>query len=240
MSFKINTVCNMDCLKGMRGMNDNCVDISITSPPYNISNNKYQNYDDNKKYYREFIVEVIKEMIRVTKHYSFFNFQLIKNNQVDFLEILNRFRYNIKDIIIWHKKQAVSTNTGCLINSYEMIISLSKIQNPISKKYNYSFFDSNTTNVIYGDNASIKELEMNKGFNKATFPLYFARWFIEKFTREGDLVLDPFAGSGTTNIACKQLNRNCLSFEIDYEQCQHIRERLNQKRITKFGLSKYT
>lgn len=242
MNFKINAVCNMDCLKGMRGFNDNCIDMSITSPPYNIYNNKYKNFDDNQKYYRQFIVEVIEELIRVTKHYTFFNFQLIKNNQIDYFEIMNRFRYNIKDMIIWHKKQAVATNNKCLINTYEIILALSKHTNHISKKYDYSFFNSNTKNVIYGNNAGTKELEMSKGTNKATYPLYFARWFIEKFTRRGDLVLDPFGGSGTTNIACKQLDRNCISFEIDDEQVQHSRERLSQTRIKAFKdrLSAYT
>lgn len=50
---------------------------------------------------------------------------------------------------------------------------------------------------------------------------------LERLTQENDLVLDPFAGSGTVAAACKILNRRCISFEIDPEQAQLARERVS-------------
>ena len=243
MTFKINAICNMDCLKGMKGMNDKCVDISITSPPYNLGSDKYESYDDNRGDYREFIINVINEMIRVTKHYSFFNFQMLKDNQLVYLEIMHRFRYNIKDIIIWHKKRPVNCSPKeCLTPLYEFILVLCERYKTSSKKYEYSFFNNEDIgNVIHGHSSTAtKEMETNRGTNKATFPLYIPLWFINKFTKVGDLVFDPFTGSGTTALACKQTDRNFFGYEIDYEQCVHARERLSQTRINKFGLSNYT
>lgn len=56
----------------------------------------------------------------------------------------------------------------------------------------------------------------NKG-HSAAFPKELPSWFIKLFTQEGDLVLDPFLGSGTTAVAAKELSRNYLGFEIKEE-----------------------
>ena len=53
-----------------------------------------------------------------------------------------------------------------------------------------------------------------------------ADWFIEKFTKEGDTVLDPFAGTGTTGVACKNLNRNYILIEQEPEYVKIIKDRL--------------
>ena len=66
------------------------------------------------------------------------------------------------------------------------------------------------------------------GYKKhpATFPVALPDWFIRLFTDEGDTVLDPFAGSGTTLIAAGNLNRNGIGIETNREYCELIRQRL--------------
>ena len=61
----------------------------------------------------------------------------------------------------------------------------------------------------------------------ATFPYDLAKDHIITWSEEGDIVLDPFAGSGTTLLASKNNNRNFLGFEIFKEYCDLIDERLN-------------
>ena len=54
----------------------------------------------------------------------------------------------------------------------------------------------------------------NKNVHPATFPISLARKVIELFTHEGELVLDPFAGSGTTLLAAQDINRNCVGIDL--------------------------
>ena len=61
----------------------------------------------------------------------------------------------------------------------------------------------------------------------ATFPVQLPSWFIELFTDPGDVVLDPFAGSGTTLAAAKELGRNSVGIDICEEFCLLIKDRLS-------------
>ncbi len=73
----------------------------------------------------------------------------------------------------------------------------------------------------------------NKG-HSAAFPEVLPEWFIRLFTTEGDVVLDPFAGSGTTLVAASRLSRKSVGFELLDEHCQVAKERLGleRKRLT--------
>lgn len=58
-------------------------------------------------------------------------------------------------------------------------------------------------------------------------PLALMEYVIKTYTNEGDLVLDPVAGSGTTGEACNNLNRRCILIEKEKENCDIIKNRLN-------------
>ena len=59
----------------------------------------------------------------------------------------------------------------------------------------------------------------------AQMPIELAEEYIKACTKEGDTVIDPFGGSGTTLIACEKLNRNCFIMEINPETCSTIKKR---------------
>ncbi|MCS7310362.1 MAG: site-specific DNA-methyltransferase [Armatimonadetes bacterium] len=63
----------------------------------------------------------------------------------------------------------------------------------------------------------------------ATFPVDLPAWFIKLFTEPGDVVLDPFIGSGTTAVACVRLGRKYIGFEWNPEYVQVARQRLAQE-----------
>jgi len=63
----------------------------------------------------------------------------------------------------------------------------------------------------------------------AVFPVKLAEEIISNFSKKGDIVLDPFIGSGTTAVACKKLHRKYIGFEISPEYCKIISERLSQQ-----------
>ena len=65
----------------------------------------------------------------------------------------------------------------------------------------------------------------NRG-HSAAFPVEIPKWFIKLFTQANDVVLDPFVGSGTTAVACEELNRRFIGIEVKPEYCQIARDRL--------------
>lgn len=71
----------------------------------------------------------------------------------------------------------------------------------------------------------------DKNLHPATFPISLAKRIIELFTHEGELVLDPFVGSGTTLVAAQDLNRNAVGFDLKAEYISLCDSRLNQSSI---------
>lgn len=71
----------------------------------------------------------------------------------------------------------------------------------------------------------------NKNLHPATFPLSLAKRVIELFSHEGELVIDPFVGSGTTLLAAQDLNRNAVGFDLQESYIALCRERLIQDNL---------
>lgn len=236
---EINKIYNLDCIEGMSKMPDNSVHLTITSPPYNINSNKYTTYKDNmeEEEYYNFIKLVITELIRITKYYSFLNFQLLSNNKRTYLQIMSDFKDNIKDIIIWSKDNAQPSPYGCLTSTFEFILILTKKEFAVKKKFERCNFQHKyLTNMIKGPNASSDKI---KNINhKAVFPRYIPRWFIKNFAQENDIIFDPFAGSNTTGKVAKELGFNFLGFEINPDYIKSSNYRTSQESLKIISQSK--
>jgi len=94
-----------------------------------------------------------------------------------------------------------------------------------------SGFGKNVSNwldreMVYPTNVLHLATECGNKNHSAVFPVALPAWFIKLFTLEGDLVLDPFAGSGTTALACKQLNRDYLMIDLMEEYKKETDKRL--------------
>ena len=228
----------MDCLYGLRQMKDDSVHITITSPPYNlgksIHHNKqiYLNYDDSlsDEEYKQFIIDVINELLRVTKHYVFFNFQILSNNKTSYIEIMNEFKNNIKEFFIWAKTNPPPPiQQHCFASGFEFILCLSKTDSK-NRTFERCSFNAHLKGQKTISNTIIKQT--NKKFVEnhfACFPEWLPYFFIKNISKENDIVLDPFMGSGTTAVVCKQLNRRFIGFEINPNYCKIAEERLSQR-----------
>jgi DNA modification methylase len=83
---------------------------------------------------------------------------------------------------------------------------------------------------VYPTNVLHIATECANRSHSATFPIGLPTWFIKLFTKKGDIVLDPFIGSGTTAVACKELGRNYIGIDIDEKFCK-----LAKKNIVKLN-----
>lgn len=198
-----------DCLEVMKDIPDNCVDLTITDPPYNA-----KNIGPNKKEYKNQIMQLepceykrfcrdwFREVKRISKRILFTP------------GIAQTHNYPTpKWQICWHKPAAVSFNRFYGFNAWEPIF-------------------------IYGDGKGVKlgqdyilhnTLNFNKGPEKehpCPKPLNLWKKLIIIFSKENDIIMDPFLGSGTTAVACKELDRHYIGIEKEPEYVEIALKRL--------------
>lgn len=184
-------------------MQDDKADLLLTDPPYNIDF-KYNNYNDKKTNidYKQFIVlSIIKNE---TKN------KIItcgKQNLKMWFEIVD-----ITDIAIWYSKNKMSGGKISNLSLWEPILFIGK-------------FNRNTipSDVFESTNEIQKDVE-NHPCPK-TVKLFSE---LLKYSKENDIVYEPFGGSGTTMIAAHQLKRKCFMMEIDPSYCQVIINRMQK------------
>lgn len=87
---------------------------------------------------------------------------------------------------------------------------------------------------VYPTNVLHLATETGNRNHSAVFPEALPEWFINLFTREGDWVLDPFMGSGTTNTVAQRLNRNSIGIEIQQNYFDVAKERVNTRQLKLF------
>jgi len=235
----INKVICGDCLEVMKGIPDNSIDLVVTDPPFNsekkmgspfrsTSKNKLSEvewfiYDKmSGRGYLRWLNMILKEIYRVGKEgshiYMFSNWKSLRN-LMDSLEIT---LFTLNDVLTWDKKQF-----GIGFNyrpQTEFIIFASKNKaKPLNSK--------DVPNIFRIKRVS--NLDMNTLVQK---PVELIKRLLSKASKENHIVLDPFLGSGTTAVTCKQLNRNFIGIEINPEYCKIAEERLRKvpERLDKF------
>jgi DNA modification methylase len=101
-----------------------------------------------------------------------------------------------------------------------------------------SGFGKNISNWIgrelaYPDNVLHLATESSNKNHSAAFPTSLPEWFIKLFTKPGDIVLDPFLGSGSSAVAAKRMGRRYIGIEVLKEFCQLAEQRINSELINK-------
>lgn len=228
-----------DCLEQMKLMSDDYVDLIITSPPYNVWRNKrtqakkedywkrtninYDNYTDklNDNDYQSWQINVINECIRILKPTG----TLVYNHkdQIFNFKVTSPLEWILKSSAIFRQRITWDRSGMQAFN-------------------NVRFYRNEEDLYILGKNA--KGFTWNKNFAKymsiwkitperkidhpAPFPEEIPKRCIEAFSNEGDIILDPFMGSGTTGKIAKLLNRNFIGIEISKLYIELAEKRINQ------------
>lgn len=210
--------------------------ITFTSPPYNagkseslsgnthMTDNKYgEGYGDDRdpREWLNLCNNATRESLRFSD-YGIWNIQPLAGNKVALMEYLYEWRNNLADLAIWNKTHAAPQFAENVLNSqYEFLIILARDENP-SRAIRTGSFRGNVPNVI--DIPPQRNNEYSE-VHAATFPIALPEWAIRNLTQPGDMILDPFAGTGTTMIAADQLDRRCAMIELDPRYCDVIVER---------------
>jgi site-specific DNA-methyltransferase (adenine-specific) len=268
--LEINKIYNMDCIEGMKLIDDNSIDLIVTSPPY-----------DNLRNYKGFsfnFERTAKELYRVIKKGGVVVWVVgdatIEGSETgtSFKQVLyfKEIGFNLHDTMIYQKNPYVPLNHNRYEQEFEYMFILSKGKpnefNPIyipcieagkTKSFSYncgttkenSSMRSGMDRVVKIKDTKIKgniwKIGVGKGRSAkdniafehpAIFPEQLAKDHITSWSNKGDIILDPFMGSGTTAVACKELQRNFIGFEISKEYCDIAEQRLEKwKGQTRLG-----
>lgn len=193
----INKIIYGNCLELIKLIPNNSIDIIFTDPPYGLNKNGVRNDSDLSLFYN-----VMPECDRVLKNNSFFitffstKFlpQLFKNNPFDYFW----------QIVLYCPEGRVKSPIG--YTKY-MSCFIFKKGKPKIIHWNKDIFIDTPGKMIEPDEGYID--------HPTPKPKHFIKEILKMFTKDNDLILDPFIGSGSTAMACLQLNRKFIGFEIE-------------------------
>jgi DNA modification methylase len=194
--------------------------IVFTSPPYNAGEeywlntgeSKYEGDDDEMDWrdYSQFLSDFTRNHISRCC-YLFINIQMLRANKLALIDFMHTFMFNIADIIIWDKETAQPAMAENILNSQFEFILVLKEEVPANRKVGTKNFRGTISNVYKG---SPQRTNDYSGVHSATFPMHLPEWVIGNFTQEGEVVFDPFLGTGTSLIACEQMGRVLYGMEL--------------------------
>jgi len=231
MKMETNKIYNMDCLEGMKQLPDESVDLVVTSPPYNIGTD-YNEYDDNKDWqeYYKWCENWLKEIFRVLKkdgrlclnHYLSLGTSAFRTAPLMELNtIALKLGFNHHSVAIWTDRTlAKRTAWGSWMSASAPYINSPFEGVLILYKYSWKKLSKGESTIdkqsfIDGCRGIWNIATETKGLTKANFHLDLPKLCINLFSYSGDVILDPFIGSGTTAVASIETNRNFIGYEID-------------------------
>lgn len=223
--MEINKIYNENCINTMTHMEDSSVNCIITSPPYNLGgdfhtfcNGKRVTYGDYNTYkdkltesdYQEWQVDILNECHRILKDDGtmFYNHKnrIVKGKIISPLEWINKSDFNISQIVVLNLKSTANVDKRRFLPVHELLFVLNK---NINTKLNNL--------ECLTDVWEMKKVPRKTSGHPATFHIDLPLRCIKAGTQEGDIVYDPFSGTGTVAKACVETNRKFIGSEIDEE-----------------------
>lgn len=218
-----------DCLKLIKQLPNKSIDLILTDPPYNLGlfmhkrgtnikgmrdNHFAYSGWDNMEYnqWRRVMKKFMKECARVLKSKgSLIMFMSIMKVEtiIDYATFAGLY---YKTVGIWHKTNPMPRNMNLhFLNSTEPWLYF------INDAHTGTFNNEGKPVHDFIETSTISASEHKLGKHPTQKPILLLRHFIELLSNENDVVLDPFMGSGSTGVACEQLKRRFIGFELNEE-----------------------
>lgn len=222
--LKINEVYNMDCMEAIKLLDDNSIDLVVMDPPYLLNLSKVKNTSSFNNYANELIglkdgfdLKVLDLLIPKMKKINMYIY-CSKRQVKDLIEYFTNKDCNY-EILTWHKQ-----NPSPLIN------------NNYLPDTEYIIFAREKGVRLYGNYhtkrkyylSGVNQVDKKKYKHPTIKPLPFIENHIINSSKEGDLILDCYCGSGTTLVGAIKTKRNFIGFEIDKGYYEIAKQRVEE------------
>ena len=222
--LKTNEVYNTDCMEGIKLLDDNSIDLVVMDPPYLLNLTKVKRTSSFNNYANELVnlkdgfdLKVLDLLIPKMKKINIYIY-CSKRQIKDLIEYFANKDCNY-EILTWHKQ-----NPSPLIN------------NNYLPDTEYVIFAREKGVKLYGNYHSkrkyyisgVNQVDKKKYGHPTIKPLNFIENHIINSSKEGDLVLDCFCGSGTTLVGAIKTNRRFIGFEIDENYYKIAKQRVDE------------
>jgi site-specific DNA-methyltransferase (adenine-specific) len=237
--LNLNTINNEDCLTGLHQIADESIDLILTDPPFGINFNKklslYKRKPTNvvggycevsHKNYAEFTTKWIRECFRILKKTGTMYIVSGSTNLIHILNSANSSGFHLKNFLVWEFNFPMYNKSKYITNCYPVVL-LEKT--PGRGYFNVEARYSNTRSS-YHDRGAVSHIRREYWRNKLKTPTKLPTALIEKYlaysSRLGDIVLDPFVGSGQVPLVAKNMGRQYIGFEISEPIFNFAQQRL--------------
>jgi len=252
--MQINKVYQGDCFKLIKQIDDESIDLIVCDGPYGVTDNGW----DRIKNIQEYNLNLIKLFSRLLKRggalylfgkpdcVDFIDYRpyLTLNTKIVWYQPsrLGQGRTNYTnnyDIIVYFSKGKAKTYNLDHIRIPQLVElehrrRCEKVPSVVNGKFPKTKFNENGKNPgdVWGDIKQLtyksKELISRDFLNTVQKPIKLIERIVKASSNIGDLVLDPFAGTGTTFIVCKELKRNFIGFEINPDFVEVCNRRIKE------------
>lgn len=233
--LEFNKIYNQDCIEGMKNIPNSSIDIIVTDPPFAIGfKSQRSNYNRTgsrvldgyneitKDQYPEFTSNWMHEAYRVLKNSGSMYVFSGWNNLKDILNTLDEMGFKVINHIIWKYQFGVVTKRKFVTSHYHClyVCKNDKIRKffPFSR-FNKNDRDANNRSLHYKDKEDVWYIPREYWTGDQKTPTKLPAELIKKIilysSEKGDIVLDPFLGSGQVAVVSKMLGRRYIGYEIE-------------------------
>lgn len=202
--MELNNIYNCDCLDFMKTLPNKCIDLCLTDPPYGIArfgnrvevSNRICKEAKINKWDIKPEKEVFEEIFRVSRNQIIWGMNNFTLPQTEYF-------------IVWDKFQTVD-------NFASAELAWTNIKKP-AQVFRYT---------IHQEMQERKTLSVTGKQHPTQKPVKLGEWILEKYAKEGDIIFDPFAGSGTFLVSAQNLGFDYLGCELDKDYFEIAEKRL--------------